>query len=130
MCPTSNALGALRVAAVGGAARVRIPAAGPGSELVRALDVAVRVMADANDRMAEALATNDLAGYEQASLRYDTAERRYDELWAAASDAGYLLVVAAVPDKPAKLGRFTGRDRLVRRLAGRLRHPLRAAAAH
>jgi hypothetical protein len=35
--------------------------------------------------------------------------------------------MAMLPDKPAKLGRFTRRERLVRRLAARLR--LRPASA-
>jgi|APDOM4702015248_1054824.scaffolds.fasta_scaffold01554_4 hypothetical protein len=127
MCPTSTALGALRVAAIGGPALV--PAA-PGGELTRALDVASRVMAAANDRMAAALADHDLAGYERAGMSYDAAERRYDEMCAAASEAGYLLGFASVPDKPAKLVRFTRRERMARRIVARLRRPLGAAAAH
>ena len=123
MCPTSTALGALRVAAVCGPAAVQVQ---PGNELTRAIDVAARVMAAANDRMAAALAATDLAGYERASLAYDAAELRYDELCAAASEAGYYLGFAAVADKPAKVRRFTRRDRFVQRFLARLR----PAAAH
>jgi hypothetical protein len=130
MCPTSRALGALRVAAVAGPARV--PAAAPGGELTRALDVASRVMAAANDRMAAALAANDLAGYEQAALSFDAAERRYDELCATAADAGYLSGMASVPDKPAKLSRDRrtepARRRWTARLRSLLRRPVGAAA--
>ena len=123
MCPTSTALGALRVAAASGPAAVQVP---PGNELTRAMDVAARVMAAANDRMAAALAATDLAGYERASLAFDAAELRYDELCCAASEAGYYLGFASVPDKPAKVRRFTRRDRFVQRLFARLR----PAAAH
>ena len=127
MCPTSTALGALRVASAAGPAAVQVP---PGNELTRAMDVAARVMAAANDRMAAALAAADLAGYERASMSFDAAERRYDELCCAASEAGYYLGFAAVPEKPAKIRRFTRRDRAWRRLVARLRHPLAAATAH
>jgi hypothetical protein len=118
MCPTSTALGALRVAASSGPAAVQVPL---GNELTRAMDVAARVMFAANDRMAAALAATDLAGYERASMSFDAAERRYDELCFAASEAGYYLGFAAVPEKPAKLPRFTRRDRFTRRLLARLR---------
>lgn len=127
MCPTSRALGALRVAGTVGVQAVQVP---PGNELTRALDVAARVMSAANDRMAAALAATDLDGWERASLAFDAAEARYDELCCAASEAGYLGGFAAVPEKPAKLARFTRRDRAWRRLLARLRHPLGPAAAH
>lgn len=126
MCPTSRALGALRVAATAGPGLVQTPTP-PGRELTRALDVASRVMAAANERMAAALAAADLAGYERAALAYDHAEQRYDALCAAAADAGYLGGLAAVPDKPPKLARYRRRDHVLRRLLGRLRHPLRTA---
>jgi hypothetical protein len=125
--PISTSLGALRVAATTGPGLVRTP---PASEVTRALDVAGRVMAAANDRMTVALAAQDLAGFERASMSYDAAERRFDELCAAASEAGYGMGSAAVPDKPVKVGRFTRRERWTRRLAARLRNPLGAAAAH
>jgi hypothetical protein len=127
MCPTSTALGALRVAATAGPSLVQTP---PGGELTRALDVAARVMAAANDRMAVALGEHDLACYERAAMSYDAAERRYDELSAAACEAGYYLGFASVPDKPAKLARFSRREWALRRFVARLRHPLRAATAH
>ena len=124
MCPTSSALGALRAAAVAGPSLVQVPAGGgvrAGAELTRALDVTARVMSAANDRMLAALADTDLAGYERASLSFDAAEQRFDALCGAACEAGYDLGLAAVPDKPAKVARFTRRDRFGRRLLARLR---------
>lgn len=117
MCPTSTALGALRTTTAPGPDAVQLQ---PGAALTRALDVAARVMAAANDRMAAAVAGHDPDGYRRAELSYEAAGQRYDELCTAMAAAGYYLGFASVPDRPVKVDRPGTARRLIRPLARRV----------
>jgi hypothetical protein len=128
MSPMTTSLAALRVAAAGGGPAL-VPAP-YGRELARALEISVRVMVAANERMERAADVVDVAEHQRASLAFDAASLRYDDLIACAEDAGYLLGLAVVPDRPEKFARPTPSrwTRLARLVAHPRFAPLRKRA--